>query len=56
MRDQGVAAEAQASGICPVLGFRSRQALGGLGRPLPRQEPLIDISGPDLEGEPQLLE
>lgn len=56
MRHQGVAAEGQASRLGPVLGLRSREALGGLRRPLPGQEPLVDIGGPDLESEAELLE
>ena len=56
MRDQRVAGERQASGVGPLLGLRSREALRGLGRALPGQEPLVDIGGPDLEGETELLE
>jgi hypothetical protein len=56
VRDQGVAAEGEASGIGTALGLCSCEALGGLGRPLPGQEALVDIGGPDLEGEAELLE
>jgi hypothetical protein len=56
MRDQGVTAEGQATLLRLMLGLGSREALGGLGRPFPGLQSLIDIGGPDLEGEPQLLE
>ena len=43
MGDQSVAADGQATRIGPALGLGSRQALGGLRRPLLGQKSFVDI-------------